>query len=970
MNKVLADILERPVPKGLTTSKVQELIKRVEEFDTNPKMVYSASGEKILKELDQYGAKDIPQNYRGVLLEHWLELLLQTQETITEAPRPTGPEATTLTSDQLTDLGESAEKRAQQKATIQAREKEAVSKFKETGEKRFKEQQKASAETLKSRVDEINKEQQRVQIEIATAEAVQEKFKDKVVYAKVIIPETVRLDDQEQKDLEMLREYARADGVIKTRLIDDLAAKIEEKIAPSLENISEEQKILIARTEAVKIVEALAKPEVVINENISTAILNTIHQDKKAVEVISKVLNKDDKLIVAAKSGAMLVALADRNQKVSTEILIENLFGPKLSVAIIGPKNIEVTLSEVKIEEPTTYQVNLYDLNKENISQLHHQESILNTIKEYGQKYGYDKISGVFTNYARTYLKEKIVAMPAGSIIKKAYSSPITQSILAKYGLANPVVWEAAGQSGQFVGFLMKVAPDTAGPILSFVSKFTGTEIVTPIISLGSGLGAASLAAQAATTTASVTFTGGVMAGEAFAGGVGVASQVAVKAGIGGAISTALAGLGSWAGPVGAAIGATVGIVVEKAISALKVWWTKNKNTIKPILAVGATIAAIRFLGVGPGLGVGAVATFGLMGTAGLATIATGAFGVLGFIGRSVGIAIATPVIITLLVIPPLVAFIMLVINNSAYVVPPAPLSSSGSEVVTSPYIDIIKTPNPPGPFKNSDLPLTVEYTVEIKAKKGNLSNVVIGYECVVLKKNGSAVCPRSEPEIPTTVENGISPTSSFKFTYKHTYNALSFDDSFVTDTITVNADVVEQVGVTSAGSATIKIGEPPEDCPSIWPTSNGYITQGAYTPASCGRNCSHGTTESIDIGVSNTGVVATHTGTVVLAERNSCYGNRVQIKSNCNGEDFISQYAHLEGISVKNGQLVTMGQNIGLSGNTGSCTTGPHLHYEFRYYPDGKPSFPNNPPFMTKPYVPLNIKRGCKTTAECGVSF
>ncbi len=156
MNKVLANILEKPVPKGLSIPKVQTLIKEVAMLDTNSKLVYSASGERIIKELDKYGVKDIPQNYRGVLLEHWLELLSQTQETITEVPKPTGPDATTLTSDQLTDLGESAEKRAQQKATIQAREKEAVAKFQKQGKKRFRDQQKEEALKEKRTQDLLN----------------------------------------------------------------------------------------------------------------------------------------------------------------------------------------------------------------------------------------------------------------------------------------------------------------------------------------------------------------------------------------------------------------------------------------------------------------------------------------------------------------------------------------------------------------------------------------------------------------------------------------------------------------------------------------------------------------------------------------------------------------------------------------------------------------------------------------------
>lgn len=41
--------------------------------------------------------------------------------------------------------------------------------------------------------------------------------------------------------------------------------------------------------------------------------------------------------------------------------------------------------------------------------------------------------------------------------------------------------------------------------------------------------------------------------------------------------------------------------------------------------------------------------------------------------------------------------------------------------------------------------------------------------------------------------------------------------------------------------------------------------------------------------------------------------------------------YLHLSKIRVKVGQHVSAGQNIGVSGNTGSRTTGPHLHISVR---------------------------------------
>ncbi|WP_406458596.1 M23 family metallopeptidase [Streptomyces sp. NBC_01622] len=82
----------------------------------------------------------------------------------------------------------------------------------------------------------------------------------------------------------------------------------------------------------------------------------------------------------------------------------------------------------------------------------------------------------------------------------------------------------------------------------------------------------------------------------------------------------------------------------------------------------------------------------------------------------------------------------------------------------------------------------------------------------------------------------------------------------------------------------------------------------------------------------SGTNVVAAHGGTVVKAGGNgagdgAAYGNAIVIK---HGSGTYSQYAHLSRIDVKVGQVVSTGQHIALSGNTGN-STGPHLHFEIR---------------------------------------
>ena len=60
-------------------------------------------------------------------------------------------------------------------------------------------------------------------------------------------------------------------------------------------------------------------------------------------------------------------------------------------------------------------------------------------------------------------------------------------------------------------------------------------------------------------------------------------------------------------------------------------------------------------------------------------------------------------------------------------------------------------------------------------------------------------------------------------------------------------------------------------------------------------------------------------------------YGNLVRIRhADYNGGKLQTLYAHLQRVTVKNGQAVREGEVIGYSGNTGN-STGPHLHFEVR---------------------------------------
>lgn len=73
------------------------------------------------------------------------------------------------------------------------------------------------------------------------------------------------------------------------------------------------------------------------------------------------------------------------------------------------------------------------------------------------------------------------------------------------------------------------------------------------------------------------------------------------------------------------------------------------------------------------------------------------------------------------------------------------------------------------------------------------------------------------------------------------------------------------------------------------------------------------------------TKVVATNSGTVVLAREMNLRGNTVIID---HGGGVFSTYAHLSSIVVQEGQRLDPGALIGLVGNTG-LSTGAHLHWE-----------------------------------------
>ncbi len=95
-------------------------------------------------------------------------------------------------------------------------------------------------------------------------------------------------------------------------------------------------------------------------------------------------------------------------------------------------------------------------------------------------------------------------------------------------------------------------------------------------------------------------------------------------------------------------------------------------------------------------------------------------------------------------------------------------------------------------------------------------------------------------------------------------------------------------------------------------------------------------THEGIDIAVPcGTEVCSAMSGVVRFAGTLDGYGLTVVL---AHDDNFLTLYAHLDSFNVKKGDVISIGDTIALSGNSGT-STGPHLHFEIR-----KDEIPLNP--------------------------
>lgn len=730
---------------------------------SDQKIIYGIWGEwiskeKFWKQLLEYpefkNTKD-PKNASATI-----QKLIDEKTKGVEAPK--SPDQT-LPQDRERNETLRKEREEKLKATQQS-SKEAIAKMQARQKEIYEE-----SEKLKRKIEDLKKDNSG------------EKLKGKVLYATISVNEVDKpvLDTKQEEAINAYRELSKEKPVTAVEQLQEvLVQNVSEQLKG--QGLSESEIKQITRQTAVMTVESLNQSESksYIPPTHQVSILAAASNNKSSIDG----LGLDQKLTSSLHESINNTAVFRVFPIDAAKKTLEIAFGKEMSDFIFGtdPEKLNVTISNSIPTDKPSNDIKIIDLNtvyQSNIKILENQSAILDEIVGVGKEKARDYL---FNNYFSRIISQKIESLPTQSTVKKLLTTPEMKIVMYRnFGIGTPTTWG----TGEIIGNLaLRINPQYA-PILT---------------SIAGGSYAAVAASTYAASYAAVQTTAGIFAAEAFAGGAG--SAIATGAAAGSAIAPI----------IGTAIGAIVGYVggevVVKTVSRLKVWWTKNKEKVAPFLGIGVGLLLARF-GFAPAI-LGGAGTFLLFG----GTAAGLLFGPLRFfqiLGRNIGIAIATPVIVTLLVLPPLVAFIMLVINNSAYVVPPG--ISSSSSGADNPYMLVTKTANP-SKLDNSNSNQTVIYVVSIKALRGNLTNLkLVSTECNVIKKDKSNVeCPT---EFISDLDGAsITPGNNGVFSFTGIYDA-KYSDSLIYDTITISATNEAGEKITTSGSASVCIGDCPHGC-------------------------------------------------------------------------------------------------------------------------------------------------------------
>ncbi|MFI5241079.1 MAG: hypothetical protein ACHQUA_01460 [Microgenomates group bacterium] len=715
-------------------------------------------------------------------------------ETVTKAPEYSSPtttqipeykttNTTALRADEIKSFDEAAQARVKAKAAAD--------------EKGIR-QTKAFLDQQKQRVDRLK--------EIA------QKVEKKVIYYKVNPPPEEKLPEKQETAVKTFKEEAKVDS---PKLYEDISEKIEKVVLPTKpDDVPVELVETVSKRAALDTVQILNDEPLIAR----AVVINRIATNPAVLEKIVP----DVETRTEIKDIADLLAQEDVEQYKLTREYVRASFGEPLAQRIYGPEKItQITVEFSETPSPGFEEFEIDQIPNRQLESVKNQSAFVENLKGFGQ----DEIKSAVLSRVNTRITSEVAKLPVNSFAARTYNNKLVQASLSYFGLGTPVNWAGTSMFG-------RLAMSTGfGPTLGWAGEFTGinfgvtrvaTVAATEAISTGgvvaateatavatAELGAAG-AATAATTIGTTAVTTTVATGTA-----------AVTATATGGTAAAGAATGLLGGPLAwltVPLGALAGAIFGKAITKIGPWIKKHQDTFlaagSAVLVGGAVLGSPLLMALGAPFAAMTLLR-GITG-AGFGGVGAVFVGAIAWLGGAAFITIGLPLIIALVVFPVIVAIILFIINSGAYVVPP----SIATQTSDNPYIDVVKTASPAGPFENGDSALgKITYTITVKAKKGSLANINFRHTCKVVVKGGQSDCPAPEPEAPFTV----SPSAPFVYTYDADYSGSNYIDSLVINSFEVTADVPEKQDITTSGSSTITIGKPPSDCLKVdgaWPAT------------------------------------------------------------------------------------------------------------------------------------------------------
>lgn len=492
-------------------------------------------------------------------------------------------------------------------------------------------------------------------------EKIAPELENKIVYAKVEPPPQEELDVNIRNFTKEIKTHPREfRNEISNNIKESLSANTIGKV------LSQDEISIIADKTANDIVFAVNNPDLQAESNYQVAILNSL---PKADDIINKITtNTAAKEFI--KTGPSEIAFFKNSTQLSRNIL--SSFNEKLASAVFGPdpQNIKVTFYETQVSG-YTHNINLGEVNKGYSDIVQTQSRFGDQIRSLGK----DQAKQFLMRRARSLLDNQIAKLPAKSLLKGVYNSAFGQKLLNLVGLSKSTLF-SEGLIGNLVskipGFssLLQGVASKVGIDLGFSTVSTAVTLAETPAAINTGVtGMTTVVAQGAKTSlktiaanALVKIAPGLAAKLGIGAAAGVAAGTATGAGSG-----FLAGL--WSGP-----GALVTAIIGALVGLIKALWPKIKEFFNTYgVGIGAVLLGGGFIYGSPILiSMGApILVFSVPAVGGLKA-AVGKLGsFLKFVLAALIIHIGKPVIITLVSIPIVIAFILLVINSGAYITPP-----------------------------------------------------------------------------------------------------------------------------------------------------------------------------------------------------------------------------------------------------------------------------------------------------------